>query len=153
MFDSMSDLTKHSQRHVAESLVHTVMRKMAFFCAERNLSRLRWWRLKKLRLILRDRFLIFMTSRSLCTRPIVTVLDLKILSNDGTNNFPRKSKKNPLCVILIRTSKGKILGAFTSGHLRKKHFWTLQSQDSTLYFFGYDEKLKDLSVSFLVWTS
>ena len=61
--------------------------------------------------------------------------------------FSRKSKKSPLCVILIRTSKGKILGAFTSGHLREKVFLgrsNLMTRHFTL--FGYDEKLKDLSV-------
>ena len=49
MFDSMSDLTKHSQRHSSGIFgAHSDEKDGVLLCTNGILSRLRWWRLKEI---------------------------------------------------------------------------------------------------------
>ena len=144
----MSDLTKHSQRHSSGIFgAHIDEKDGILLCTNGILSRLRWWRLKEIAFDIAGSLSDIHDEPKLVYSSDRHGFGLENLEQRWDKQFSRKSKKLPLCVILIRTSKGKILGAFTSGHLRQKAF-TGRSNLKTRHFtlFGYDEKLKDLSV-------
>jgi hypothetical protein len=149
MFKSMSDLKKHSLRHSSGIFgAHANSEESGILiCSNGVLARLRWWRLKEIAFDVAGLLADIYSEPKLLYSSQRHGFGIENLEYRWDKMFSRKSKKSPLCVVLIRTTTGHILGAFTSGHLRQNAF-VGRSNLKTRHFtvFGYDEKRKELGV-------